>query len=217
MIRLMLVDDHEVVRIGLASLFATVPGIEVVAQASNGEEAIACAKRTCPDVVLMYVRMPDSGDGVAAARVIASNLPHTRVVMLTSYSDDQAVMASIMAGAAGYLLKQTDPEHLIEAVKKVAAGASLLDPEVTAVALEYIRHGHLQTEVAAGLPLPEPVLSEQERKVLELIASGMTNRQIARELNVSPHTVKARVSKVLAKLRIGRRSQAAVYLKMASS
>ncbi|HLQ34722.1 MAG TPA: response regulator transcription factor [Chloroflexota bacterium] len=206
MIRLMLVDDHKVLRIGLASLFQTVPSVEVVGEAGNAEEAVDVALRTEPDVVLMDVRLPD-GDGVEATRAIMSERPQTRIIMLTSYPDEDAVIASIMAGAAGYLLKQTDPERLIEAVERVAAGASLLDPDVTRSALEFMRHGgsSQNDDSLAGL-------SDQERRILPLIAEGKTNREIGAELSLSPHTVKTYVSSIFQKLHLARRSQAAAFV-----
>src|SRR5581483_2698500 len=175
-IRLMLVDDHKVLRIGLASLFRTVPGIQVVGEAGSASDAIDVARDTHPDVILMDVRLPDS-DGVDACRTIISERPETRVVMLTSYADEDAVVASIMAGAAGYLLKQTDPERLIEGVQRVAAGASLLDPEVTHAALEFMRGGqHAPHDDSLS------TLSERERLILPLIAEGKTNREIGSAL-----------------------------------
>ncbi len=202
----MLVDDHKVLRIGLASLFQTVPSVEVVAEAGSAEEAINEALRTNPDVVLMDVRLP-GGDGVEACRAIIAERPQTRIIMLTSYPDEDAVIASIMAGAAGYLLKQTDPERLIEAVERVAAGASLLDPEVTRAALEFMRRGG-SSQVDDSLAS----LSEQERRILPLIAEGKTNREIGAELSLSPHTVKTYVSSIFQKLHLARRSQAAAFV-----
>jgi len=211
MIRLMLVDDHKVLRIGLASLFHTVPGIEVVGEAGSAEEAVEVANRTQPDVVLMDVRLPD-GDGIDACRAICSERPQTRVLMLTSYPDEDAVIASIMAGAAGYLLKQTDPERLIEAVERVAGGASLLDPEVTRAALEFMRRGttrHADDSLAG--------LSDQERRILPLIAEGKTNREIGVALSLSPPTVKTYVSSIFQKLHLARRSQAAALVSRSGS
>jgi two-component system, NarL family, response regulator DevR len=211
MIKLMLVDDHKVLRIGLASLFHTVATIDVVAEAGSAGEALLEAKRAKPDVVLMDVRLPD-GDGVEACRAIISELPQTRVIMLTSYPDEDAVIASIMAGAAGYLLKQTDPERLIEAVERVAAGASLLDPDVTQAALEFMRRG---ASPAAEDSLSG--LSDQERRILPLIAEGKTNREIGAELSLSPHTVKTYVSSIFQKLHLARRSQAAAFVTRAGA
>jgi len=180
--------------------------VEVVGEAGNAEEAVDVALRTEPDVVLMDVRLPD-GDGVEATRAIMSERPQTRIIMLTSYPDEDAVIASIMAGAAGYLLKQTDPERLIEAVERVAAGASLLDPDVTRSALEFMRHGgsSQNDDSLAGL-------SDQERRILPLIAEGKTNREIGAELSLSPHTVKTYVSSIFQKLHLARRSQAAAFV-----
>ncbi len=210
-IRLMLVDDHKVLRIGLASLFRTVPGIQVVGEAGSASDAIDVARDTHPDVILMDVRLPDS-DGVDACRTIISERPETRVVMLTSYADEDAVIASIMAGAAGYLLKQTDPERLIEAVQKVAGGASLLDPEITKAALEFMRSGAgAHGDDALG------ALSDQERRILPLIAEGKTNREIGAALSLSPHTVKTYVSSIFQKLHLTRRSQAAAYATRAAT
>lgn len=211
MIRLMLVDDHKVLRIGLASLFHTVSTIEVCCEAGSAEEAIERAHACKPDVVLMDVRLPD-GDGVEACRAIISELPQTRIIMLTSYPDEDAVIASIMAGAAGYLLKQTDPERLIEAVERVAAGASLLDPEVTQAALEFMRRG--ATPQAGDLMTG---LSDQERRILPLIAEGKTNREIGAQLSLSPHTVKTYVSSIFQKLHLARRSQAAAFVTRAAA
>lgn len=203
----MIVDDHEVLRLGLSSLFKTVPGIKIVGQAANAAEAICQAESTSPDVILMDVRMPD-GDGVEACRAICAERPKTRVVMLTSYPDDEAVIASIMAGASGYLLKHANPERLIEAVERVAAGASLLDPDVTQAALDFMRR-------SAGTSVEEDWmvgLTEQERRILPLIADGLTNRQIAAKVSLSPHTVKTYVSSILEKLNLARRSQAAAFI-----
>ena len=202
----MLVDDHKVLRIGLASLFQTVPSVEVVAEAGDTVEAIREAKRTDPDVILMDVRLPE-GDGIEACRAILAERPQTRILMLTSYPDEDAVIASIMAGAAGYLLKQTDPERLIEAVERVAAGASLLDPEVTRSALEFMRRG--ETSLADDSLAS---LSDQERRILPLIAEGKTNREIGVQLSLSPHTVKTYVSSIFQKLHLARRSQAAAFV-----
>ena len=205
-VKLLLVDDHKVMRLGLASLFATAPQFAVVGEAGTVAEAVAEARRCRPDVVIMDVRLPD-GSGVEACREIRSERPDTRVVMLTSYADEDAVMASIMAGAAGYLLKQTDPERLIEAVEMVAGGSSLLDPGVTRTILEQIQR--------LGAPAtrdPLAALSEQEQKILPLIAEGKTNREIAATLFLSEHTVKSYVSSILQKLNLSRRAEAAAFI-----
>ena len=205
-IRLLLVDDHHVVRLGLAALFATVPRLSVVGEAGTIAEAVAQARQLEPTVVVMDVRLPD-GSGVEACREIRSERPDTRVIMLTSYADRDAVVASIMAGAAGYLLKQTEPERLIEAVKTVAEGGSLLDPTITESVLDWMR-----TLGPQGANDPLAGLSEQQRRILPLIAEGKTNREIAAELYLSEHTVKTYVSTILQKLQLTRRAEAAAYI-----
>ncbi len=205
-VRLLLVDDHRVVRMGLAALFKTAPHFVVAGEASTGAEALAEARRCLPHVVLMDVRLRDSS-GVEACREIRSELPDTRVLMLTSYADEQTVVASILAGAPGYLLKQTDPERLVEAVETVARGESLLDPAVTRLVFERLRQvgEHAAGDVFSGL-------TEQERKILPLIAEGRTNKQIAATLYLSEHTVKDYVSSILQKLRLTRRAEAAAFV-----
>jgi two-component system response regulator DevR len=205
-VKLLLVDDHQIVRLGLRNLFETVPHFLVVGEAGSVAAAVVEARRCRPDVVLMDVRLPD-GSGVEACREIRSELPHTRVLMLTSYADEQAAIASIVAGAAGYLLKQTDPERLIEAVELVADGGSLLDPAVTETVLHWMQR-------AGGEALDDPLagLSEQERKILPLIAEGKTNREIATALYLSEYTVKTYVSSLLQKLHLARRSEAAAFI-----
>ena len=204
-VKLLLVDDHEVVRLGLRALFGTVAHITVAGEAATVAEAVAVARRCQPDVVLMDVRLPD-GSGVDACRQIRSESPRTRVLMLTSYADEEAVVAAVMAGAAGYLLKQTDSERLIEAVEVVARGDSLLDPSITRTVLEWMRRLGVQ---ASSDPLIG--LSEQERKILLLIAEGKTNREIATTLILSENTVKTYVSNILQKLNLTRRSEAAAF------
>jgi DNA-binding NarL/FixJ family response regulator len=213
-ITLLLVDDHQLVLIGLTALFATVPQFVVVGEASTAAEAVAAARRLRPAIVLLDVRLPD-GSGVDACREIRSELPNTGVIMLTSYNDEDAVIASITAGASGYLVKRTNPERLIEAVEAVARGESLLDPSATQVALTWLRRLAAQaTDDAESPPADDRLssLSEQERKILSLIAAGMTNRQIAPALALSESTVKTYVSNILQKLHMVRRAQAAAYL-----
>ncbi|HZT07376.1 MAG TPA: response regulator transcription factor [Chloroflexota bacterium] len=205
-IRLLLVDDHHVVRLGLASLFATVPHFSVVGEAGTIAEAVARVRECEPNVVIMDVRLPD-GSGVEACREIRSERPDVRVIMLTSYADRDAVVASIMAGAAGYLLKQTEPNRLIDAVNSVALGGSLLDPGITETVLDWMRHLGPQ-----DVDDPLAGLSEQERKILPLIAEGKTNREIAGDLYLSEHTVKTYVSNILQKLQLTRRAEAAAYI-----
>jgi len=204
-IRLMLVDDQELFRIGLASLFETVSTVTVVAEADSVTQAIAMARQSRPDVVLMDLRLPD-GDGVEACRAILAERPETRVVMLTVDDDEDAVLSSVAAGAAGYLLKTVPPSRLIEAVERVASGASVLDPQVTQTALEFMRRGGNEPgDVLAGL-------SEQERRIALLVAEGKTNRQIGAELALSPHTVKTYISNMLHKLHLTSRSQVAALV-----
>jgi two-component system, NarL family, response regulator DevR len=205
-IRIMLVDDHEVVRQGLRSLLERRAHLRVVAEAGTVAEAVAEAARVQPDVIVMDVRLPD-GTGIEACRDIRAERAETRVLMLTSYADDEAVYASIVAGAAGYLLKQTRGRELVSAIEAVARGESLLDPAVTSKVLTRMR------DLAAGAykdPLAE--LSEQERRILGLIAEGKTNREIASTVYLSEKTVKNYVSTILSKLGMERRAQAAAFL-----
>jgi two-component system, NarL family, response regulator DevR len=205
-VRLLLVDDHRVVRMGLVALFEKVPRFAVVGEAGTMAEAVAEAERCRPDVVVMDVRLPD-GTGVEACREIRAGRPDTRVFMLTSYADQDAVVASIMAGAAGYLLKHNDPKQLIQAVDTVAGGGSLLDPAVVHTVLEWIRCGD-----SPGTDDRLAALSQQEHRVLSLVAAGKTNRDIAGALGLSEHTVKIHVSHILEKLRLVRRAEAAAFV-----
>ena len=205
-LRVMLVDDHEVVREGLRALLNRRPGMNVVAEAGNVAQAIEVALREKPDVVVMDVRLPD-GSGVEACREIRSELPETKMIMLTSYADEEAVMASILAGASAYLLKQTRGQQLAEAVEAVANGASLLDPQVTMRVLDQVRN------LAAGTSdNKQSQLNENETKILKLIAEGKTNKEIAAEVYLSDKTVKNYVSSILSKLNFKRRSEAAAYI-----
>jgi two-component system, NarL family, response regulator DevR len=205
-LRLLLVDDHEVVRQGLAALLARRPAFQVVAEAGTVAEAVAAARRFRPDVVIMDVRLPD-GTGIEACRDIRAEVPETRVVMLTSYPDEEAVLAAIMAGASGYLLKQIRGRDLVEALEAIGRGDSLLDPAVTERVLERVRR------VAAGEGRDELAeLTHQERKILMLVAEGKTNREIAAEVFLSDKTVKNYVSSILSKLNLQRRAQAAAFV-----
>ncbi|MDB5075396.1 MAG: transcriptional regulatory protein devR [Chloroflexi bacterium] len=205
-IRVMLVDDHEVVRQGLKSLLERRENLEVVAEAGTVAEAVEAAARTQPDVVVMDVRLPD-GTGIEACRDIRAERPQTHVLMLTSYADDEAVYAAIIAGAAGYLLKQTRGRELVSAIESVARGESLLDPSVTSTVLARMR------EMASGGHMDKlSELSEQERRILALIAEGKTNREIAGTVFLSEKTVKNYVSTILSKLGMERRAQAAAFL-----
>ncbi len=206
-VRIMLVDDHQVMLIGLRTLFEAVAGFDVIAEADTVSSAVAEARRTQPDVVLMDVRLPD-GSGIEACREIRSDHPAIRVLMLTSYDDEEAVLGSIMAGAAGYVLKHTDPARLIDAVETVARNESLLDPAITQTTLKWIRGQASATQQRD----PRSALSEQERRMLPLIAQGKTNREIAVEIGLSEATVKTYISRVLQKLNLARRAEIAAYI-----
>jgi two-component system response regulator DevR len=205
-IRLLVVDDHEVVRQGLVAMLDRRPGFQVVAQAGTVAEALAEARRHQPDLVVMDVRLPD-GSGVEACREIRAEMPATRVVMLTSYPDEEAVMSAIIAGASGYLLKQIRARDLVAALETVARGESLLDPGVTAQVLARIRR--IATE---GQPDEFAELTPQERRILTLVAEGRTNREIATAIVLSEKTVKNYVSSILSKLNLERRAQAAAFV-----
>jgi two-component system, NarL family, response regulator DevR len=205
-LRLLVVDDHEVVRQGLVALLDRRPGFQVVAQAGTVEESIAQARLHQPDIVVMDVRLPD-GSGVEACREIRAELPATRVIMLTSFPDDEAVLSAIVAGASGYLLKQIRARDLVAALEAVGRGESLLDPAVTERVLERVRRiatGQVDDELS--------VLTSQERKILMLVAEGKTNKEIAAEVFLSDKTVKNYVSSILSKLNLERRAQAAAYV-----
>ena len=204
-IRVMLVDDHEVVREGLRTLISRDKSLLVAAEAGTMAEAIETASHTRPDVIVMDVRLPD-GSGVEACRTIREARPETKVIMLTSYADDEALFASIVAGAAGYLLKQTRGQAVIDAITAVAAGRSLLDPDVTGKVLERVRRGREDQDPAFAS------LTEQERRVLEQLAEGKTNRDIGAVLFLSEKTVKNYVSRILDKLGLSRRAEAAAYM-----
>jgi len=204
-LRVMLVDDHEVVREGLQALLNRRPGMTVVGEAGSVAQAIEVAAREKPDVVVMDVRLPD-GSGVEACREIRSQRPETRLIMLTSYADEEAVLASIVAGASAYLLKQTRGQQLADAIEAVARGESLLDPQVTMRVLDQVRN------MATGGGDKQSQLTENETKILKLIAEGKTNREIAAEIFLSDKTVKNYVSSILSKLNLRRRSEAAAYI-----
>ena len=205
-IRVLVVDDHEVVRQGLVALLDRREPFQVVAQAGTVAEAIDQARRFEPDIVVMDVRLPD-GSGIAACREIRAERPETRVVMLTSYPDEEAVLSAIVAGASGYLLKQIRARDLVTALVAVAGGESLLDPAVTGTVLNRIR------KVANGTDPDElSSLNGRERAILLLVAEGMTNKEIATEVFLSDKTVKNYVSSILSKLDLERRAQAAAYM-----
>ena len=202
--RILLCDDHEVVREGLRGLIARQEGMSVVGEAGTVAEVIETAARTKPDVVIMDVRLPD-GSGVEACRTIRETRPETKVIMLTSYADDEALFASIIAGASGYLLKQTRGQAVVDAVIAVASGRSLLDPDVTGKVLERVRQGRGDDPALGSL-------TEQERKVLAGLAEGHSNREISEKLFLSEKTVKNYVSRILDKLGLSRRAEAAAYM-----
>jgi two-component system response regulator DevR len=205
-LRLMLVDDHEVVRSGLRTMLEAAGDIRVVAEAGSVREAVAEAERTSPDVIIMDVRLV-GGSGIEATREIRGRRPETHVIMLTSFADDEALFASIMAGASGYVLKQIRGGDLVRAIQSVGRGESLLDPASTATVLERLRKGkHLLRDERLAR------LSAQEERILTLVADGMTNREIGVRLKLSEKTVKNYVSTILAKLEVARRSEAAAYL-----
>jgi two-component system response regulator DevR len=208
---LLVVDDHEVVRQGLTSMLDRRPGFQVVAEAGTVAESIEMAKRFHPDLVVMDVRLPD-GSGIEACREIREELPATRVVMLTSYPDEEAVIAAIVAGASGYLLKQVRARDLVAALEAVGRGESLLDPAVTGKVLERMRR-----IATSDQPDELAALTQQERKILALVAEGKTNKQIAAEVFLSDKTVKNYVSSILAKLNLERRAQAAAYVARTTS
>lgn len=205
-IRVFLVDDHEVVRRGVHDMLSVESDIEVVGEAGTAAEAMARIPATRPDVAVLDVRLPD-GSGVEVCRDIRSRDENVRCLMLTSYSDDEALFDSIMAGASGYVLKAIRGAELLTAVRDVAAGKSLLDPTATQRVLERLRHGGTgKRDDKLG------TLTEQERRILDLIGEGLTNRAIGAQLHLAEKTIKNYVSSLLAKLGMERRSQAAAYV-----
>jgi DNA-binding NarL/FixJ family response regulator len=204
-IRILIADDHEVVRIGLASLLDGQPGLQVVAQAESGDEAVRLARRHRPDVVVMDIRMPN-GSGIDACRTITAEMEGMPVIMLTSHADSEALFDAIDAGASGYVLKRIGTTELIDAVRTVAAGGSLLDPTMTRRVLDRLRNASRVEEAGAFSEL-----TDQERRVLAIIADGSSNREIAERMGLAEKTVRNYVSSILAKLALASRSQAAAY------
>jgi two-component system response regulator DevR len=205
-LRVMLVDDHEVVRDGIKLLLNDAPDVVVCAEAGSVRHAVTTADRVLPDVIVMDVRLQD-GSGIEATRDIRAARPQTKVLMLTSFADDEALFASIMAGAAGYVLKQLRGDALVRAIRAVGAGQSLLDPAVTKGVFDRLRKGkHLFKDERLAR------LSPQEERILGLVAEGRTNGQIATEFGLADKTVKNYVSSILAKLEVARRAGAAAYL-----
>jgi DNA-binding NarL/FixJ family response regulator len=202
----MLVDDHEIVRDGIRAMLEAQDDIVVTSEAGSVRDAIDEAARTRPDVIVMDVRLTD-GSGIEATREIRAARPATKVLMLTSFADDEALFASIMAGASGYVLKQVKSGDLLRAIRSVGAGDSLLDPSVTTAVLDRLRKGkQLLTDEKLSR------LSPQEERILQQIADGKTNREIGEDLSLAEKTVKNYVSSILSKLEVARRAEAAAYL-----
>lgn len=203
MLKILIVDDHEVVRLGLVTILRRQPGFEVVGEASGARQAIEMVDRLRPDLVIMDVRMPDVS-GIEACREIRSNHPQVRVLMLTSYADDSATAASIMAGAAGFMLKQVSGPDLIRAIETVARGGPLMPSDQS----DRIRS---EMQMLAERQFGENELTEQERNVMQLVGEGKTNREIAGTIFLSEKTVRNYVSSILQKMGFVNRSQAAAY------
>ncbi len=202
-IKVFLLDDHEIVRMGVRDLLEAEPGITVIGEAGTAASALARIPALKPDVAILDVRLPD-GDGVSVCRDIRSKMPQLAVLMLTSFSDDEALFDAIMAGAAGYVLKQIRGTDLVGAIRTIASGQSLLDPEAASRVMRRMRDQATATDPLAGL-------TDQERRILALIGEGLTNRQIGDRLFLAEKTVKNYVSALFAKLGMQRRAQAAAY------
>jgi DNA-binding NarL/FixJ family response regulator len=202
----MLVDDHEIVRDGIRAMLESQDDIVVTSEAGSVRDAIDEAARTRPDVIVMDVRLTD-GSGIEATREIRAARPATKVLMLTSFADDEALFASIMAGASGYVLKQVKSNDLLHAIRAVGAGDSLLDPSVTTAVLDRLRKGK---QLMGDEKLAR--LSPQEERILQQIADGKTNKEIGDDLSLAEKTVKNYVSSILSKLEVARRAEAAAYL-----
>lgn len=204
-IRVMVVDDHEVVRVGLRTVLTQQDGISIVGEADTMAAAICEACRLKPDVVLMDIRLPD-GSGVDACREILASCPHTRVIFLTSFADDDTVLGAVFGGADGYLLKEVNTAGLVQAIQSVARGQSILDPSVTQPILARMRRVSSSKPSQSG-----PALSSQQQRVLALVGEGKTNKEIAVALSLSDKTVKNYLRTIFQKLRVTRRSQAAAH------
>ncbi len=202
-IRVFLLDDHEIVRRGLTALVNSRDDLEIVGEASTAAEALSRIPPTRPNVAVLDVRLPD-GNGVEVCREIRSKHPEIGCLMLTSHADDEALFQAIMAGAAGYMLKEVRGTSLVDAIREIAAGRSMLDPAVTDRVLRRLRDGAPKDERLERL-------TDQERRILELIAEGLTNRAIAERMHLAEKTIKNYVSSLLSKLGMGRRTEAAVF------
>jgi NarL family two-component system response regulator LiaR len=202
-IRVLIVDDHTIVRKGIRALLAEIEGIEVVGEADNGQEAVTQAETLHPDVILMDLAMPKM-DGIEATRRIKASQPESRILVMTSFAADDKVFPAIKAGALGYLLKESAPEDLVQAIHQIHRGESSLHPTIARKVLQEITHPSDRP------PTPNP-LTEREAEVLRLVAQGLSNQDIARKLNISDPTVRTHVSNILSKLHLATRIQAALY------
>ena len=202
-IRVLIVDDHTIVRKGIRALLAEIEGIEVVGEADDGQEAIAQAETLHPDVILMDLAMPKM-DGIEATRQIKASQPESRILVMTSFAADDKVFPAIKAGALGYLLKESAPEDLVQAIRQIHRGESSLHPTIARKVLQEITHPSDRP------PTPNP-LTEREAEVLRLVAQGLSNQDIARKLNISDPTVRTHVSNIMSKLHLATRIQAALY------
>jgi two-component system response regulator DevR len=214
-LRIMLVDDSELVRRGIKTVISASehPPMRVVSEAGNVEDAVAECLRTKPEIVLLDIRLPD-GSGFDACRRILNRLPDTRIIILTSHSNDNFVYEAVTSGAHGYLMKEIDPQGLLQALQDVAAGRSILDPDATSRVLRLLREGGASAEPTNDLS----VLSHQERRVLALVADGMTNKQVGEQLGLSENTVKNYLVNVFEKLQVKRRAHAAaIYVQQAQT
>lgn len=203
--RILLVDDHEVVRLGLKSLLERHPNFDVVAEAATAREAVEKTKTFTPDVVVMDIRLP-GGSGIEACQEITNSFPDTKVIMLTSYAEDEMLFSAIRAGAAGYVLKQIGGEDLVKAIESVGRGEALLDPAVTQRIFQEVRKAAREEEASAF-----STLTQQEKHVLLLVSEGKTNREIAKALFLGEGTVRNYVSSILSKLGVSNRAEAAAY------
>jgi len=203
--RILIVDDHEVVRLGLRALLERHSHFEVIAEASSAREAIEKVKQYSPDVVVMDIRLP-GGSGIEACEDISENYPHSKVIMLTSYAEDEMLFSAIRAGAAGYVLKQIGGEDLVKAIDAVGRGEALLDPAVTQRIFQEVRKAAKEEEASAF-----SALTQQEKHVLVLVSEGKTNREIAKALFLGEGTVRNYVSSILSKLGVSNRAEAAAY------
>ncbi len=202
-IRILIVDDHTIVRKGIRALLGEIPDIEVVGEAADGQEAIVQAERLCPDVILMDLGMPRM-DGIEATRQIKARQPESRILVMTSFATDEKVLPAIKAGARGYLLKESAPEDLVQGIRQMQRGESSLHPVIARKVLQEI------SNTSDRPPTPEP-LTEREVEVLLLVAQGLSNQEIAEQLNITAATVRTHVSNIMGKLYLANRVQAALY------